>query len=83
LRFQYTTNCEFQIDFGKFCDKNSKHQKTFNFSGIDDPIGACSVHLIGGIWGQISVGLFAQNPIPLTSTNGRSGLLMGMLENTR
>lgn len=52
-------------------------QTSFFFSGIDDPIGACSVHLIGGIWGEISVGLFAQNPIPLTSTLGRSGLFMG------
>lgn len=54
------------------------HDLTFFFSGIDDPIGACSVHLIGGIWGQISVGLFAQNPLPLTNTSGRSGLFMGM-----
>ncbi len=26
---------------------------------IDDPVGATSVHLIGGIWGTIAVGLFA------------------------
>lgn len=31
------------------------------------------MHLIGGIWGQISVGLFAQ---PYSSA-GRAGLLMG------
>jgi len=63
------TNCKFQsflkaihifISFGR---------------RIDDPIGACSVHLVGGIWGQISVALFAQNP---TSTNGHLGLFMGM-----
>lgn len=44
--------------------------------GIDDPIGACSVHLLGGICGEISVGLFAHNP--LTSAGARSGLFMGM-----
>lgn len=44
---------------------------------MDDPIGALSVHLLGGIWGQISVGLFAQNPVPLSSTSGRSGLFYG------
>lgn len=44
---------------------------------FDDPIAATSVHWLGGIWGQISVGLFAQNPVPLANTDGRSGLLMG------
>ena len=57
----------------------SFHRFNFNSdcSGIDDPIGALSVHLVGGIWGHLSVGLFAQDPAPLTSTLGRSGLLMG------
>lgn len=27
--------------------------------GVDDPVGAVSVHAINGIWGLISVGLFA------------------------
>lgn len=45
--------------------------------GIDDPIAASSVHWFGGIWGQLSVGLFAQNPVPLENTHGYSGLLMG------
>ena len=27
--------------------------------GIDDPVGAISVHGVNGIWGVISVGLFA------------------------
>lgn len=49
----------------------------FNYRGMDDPIGALSVHFLGGIWGQISVGLFAQNPVPLSSTSGRSGLFYG------
>lgn len=45
---------------------------------IDDPVGACSVHLVGGIWGHICVGLFAQDTTPLQWTNGRAGLFMGM-----
>ena len=28
-------------------------------SGIDDPVGAISVHGVNGLWGLISVGLFA------------------------
>lgn len=49
----------------------------FSNRRIDDPVGACSVHLVGGMWGEIAVGLFAQNPFPLTTTGGRSGLFMG------
>jgi hypothetical protein len=29
------------------------------------------------IWGVIAVGLFADNPIPLDTTSGRSGLFKG------
>jgi len=29
---------------------------------IDDPVGAISVHLIGGIWGTLAVGLFSTGP---------------------
>ena len=29
---------------------------------IDDPVGAVSVHLFGGIWGTIAVGLFSVGP---------------------
>ncbi|KAF2900319.1 hypothetical protein ILUMI_05865 [Ignelater luminosus] len=46
-------------------------------AGIDDPVGASSVHGLGGIWGVLAVGLFAQNPLPLETTNGRSGLFKG------
>lgn len=28
--------------------------------GLDDPIGAISIHAIGGVWGTLAVGLFAE-----------------------
>jgi Amt family ammonium transporter len=40
---------------------------------IDDPVGALSVHLVNGIWGTISLGLFAYAGTP----GGKSGLLYG------
>ncbi|HIL01714.1 MAG TPA: ammonium transporter [Myxococcales bacterium] len=29
---------------------------------LDDPVGACSVHLTCGIWGTLAVGIFSTNP---------------------
>ncbi|KAL7044742.1 hypothetical protein ACKWTF_002036 [Chironomus riparius] len=49
----------------------------FDKMGVDDPVGASAVHGLGGIWGVISVGLFADNPKPLGTTNGRTGLFKG------
>ena len=40
---------------------------------IDDPVGALSVHLANGIWGTISLGLFASEAAP----GGKNGLLAG------
>lgn len=37
------------------------------------------MHWFGGIWGYLTVGLFAENPIPLTTTLGKTGLFMGKL----
>lgn len=49
----------------------------FDRMGIDDPVGATSAHGVAGIWGVIAVGLFADNPVPLATTNGRQGLFKG------
>lgn len=49
----------------------------FDRLGVDDPVGASSVHGVCGIWGVIAVGLFADNPVPLETTKGRSGLFKG------
>jgi ammonium transporter, Amt family len=35
---------------------------------VDDPVGAISVHLVGGIWGTLAVGLFSINPEHVFST---------------
>ncbi|XP_063706513.1 putative ammonium transporter 2 [Culicoides brevitarsis] len=45
--------------------------------GVDDPVGATSVHGICGIWGVIAVGLFSGNPQPIDTTGGRRGLFRG------
>lgn len=34
----------------------------FDKLGIDDPVGATSVHLVCGVWGTLAVGLFAEGP---------------------
>jgi Amt family ammonium transporter len=34
----------------------------FDKIGIDDPVGATSVHLVCGIWGTLAVGLFSAGP---------------------
>ncbi|XP_037045515.1 putative ammonium transporter 2 [Bradysia coprophila] len=49
----------------------------FDRLGVDDPVGASSVHGVCGIWGVIAVGFFADNPIPMETTSGRAGLFKG------
>jgi len=41
---------------------------------IDDPVGAVSVHLFGGVWGTLAVGLFAEARF---SADVGNGLLFG------
>ncbi|CAB3261989.1 unnamed protein product [Arctia plantaginis] len=49
----------------------------FDRMHVDDPVGASAVHGACGLWGVIVVGLFADNPIPMETTSGRSGLFKG------
>jgi ammonium transporter, Amt family len=43
---------------------------------IDDPVGACSVHLTNGIWGTLALGLFA-NPKEIGVAGPAQGLFYG------
>lgn len=47
----------------------------FDRIGIDDPVGATSVHLVCGVFGTICVGLFAKEGVTTLST--RNGLFYG------
>jgi len=40
----------------------------FDRIGIDDPVGAISVHAVNGVWGLLSVGLFADGTYGLYTT---------------
>ena len=48
---------------------------------IDDPVGAVSVHGVGGLWGVLAIGLFVDADSLEKITNGRSGLFKGRREN--
>jgi Amt family ammonium transporter len=45
---------------------------------IDDPVGAISVHGTNGLWGLISVGLFADGSYPVWGQNGVDGPVTGL-----
>ncbi|XP_043188394.1 putative ammonium transporter 3 isoform X2 [Amphibalanus amphitrite] len=44
---------------------------------IDDPVGAVSVHGVGGLWGVLAIGLFVDADSLEKITNGRAGLFKG------
>lgn len=49
-----------------------------NVAHIDDPVGACAVHMLNGIWGTIAVGLFATESAPGFAVAGiEEGLFYG------
>ncbi len=48
----------------------------FDRRGIDDPVGAISVHGVCGVWGTLAVGLFAQYADGFVATDD-AGLLYG------
>lgn len=52
---------------------------TFEGMGVDDPVGAVSVHGINGVWGLLSVGLFADGTYGNYSTDAPfvTGLFYG------
>lgn len=43
---------------------------------VDDPVGATAIHGIGGVWGLIAVGLFAEG-IPLSENFNQNGVVFG------
>lgn len=45
--------------------------------GIDDPVGAIAVHLVGGIWGTLALGLFSEGNAFGVSYAPRLGLFWG------
>jgi Amt family ammonium transporter len=46
--------------------------------GVDDPVGAVSVHGIAGVWGMIALGLLADGTFG-DGTNGMAGNIRGVL----
>jgi Amt family ammonium transporter len=46
-------------------------------AGVDDPVGAVAVHGVNGVWGTISLGLFAAPPFAGGTAQPGVGLLFG------
>jgi Amt family ammonium transporter len=47
----------------------------FDRAKLDDPVGACAVHLVNGVFGTLSIGLFAQSG--MTGIETPNGLFFG------
>lgn len=45
---------------------------------IDDPVGALSVHMVGGFWGTLAVGLFSVGPERFSWYTANSGPASGL-----
>jgi len=48
-----------------------------NVLRVDDPVGAVAVHMMNGIWGTISVGLFATDTAPAFARGFGDGMTFG------
>jgi Amt family ammonium transporter len=46
---------------------------------VDDPVGAAPVHFFGGLWGVLSVGIFANGNPDSAGWNGITGPVTGLL----
>lgn len=44
---------------------------------LDDPVGACSVHMVNGVWGTLALGLFANPAVCPAAAVAKPGLLLG------
>ncbi len=49
----------------------------FDRVGIDDPVGALSVHLVNGVFGTLAVGLLADPTVCPAASVAKKGLLLG------
>jgi Amt family ammonium transporter len=49
----------------------------FDRAGIDDPVGATSVHLVNGVFGTLCVGLFTEPSLIDPTTKMKPGLFIG------
>lgn len=49
----------------------------FDRAGIDDPVGATSVHLVNGVFGTLCIGLFTETALIPAGTTMKAGLFTG------
>ncbi|MGH7947878.1 MAG: ammonium transporter, partial [Candidatus Binataceae bacterium] len=49
----------------------------FDWIGLDDPVGAVSVHMGNGVWGTIALGLFADPSVCPAASVAKPGLFLG------
>ncbi len=50
---------------------------SFDRAGIDDPVGATSVHLVNGVFGTLCIGLFTETSLIPAGTSLKAGLFTG------